>query len=141
VSETPSDYKLDVQVGFLMRRANQRHLAIFGRCLPKITPMQFATCAKLHELGSVSQNDLGRQTSMDSATIKGVVDRLVRNGLVETSRDPSDQRRRLVSLTDAGSDHYVRSATVAHEISEETLAPLTAGEQRSFLALLAKLAV
>ncbi|MGZ0189210.1 MAG: MarR family winged helix-turn-helix transcriptional regulator [Alphaproteobacteria bacterium] len=141
MTKTSPDYQLDAQVGFLMRRANQRHLAIFSRRLPELTPMQFAACAKLHELGSVSQNDLGRQTAMDAATIKGVVDRLVRDGLVETRADPSDQRRLLARLTHTGSDLYVRSAQIAHGITEDTLAPLTAAEQRTFLTLLAKLAV
>ena len=39
---------------------------------------------------------------MDVATIKGVIDRLTARGLTETSPDPEDGRRLLVSLTRAG---------------------------------------
>ena len=38
---------------------------------------------------------------MDVATIKGVIDRLTARGLTETSPDPEDGRRLLVSLTRA----------------------------------------
>ena len=69
-------YSLKAQVGFNLRRANQRHVAIFARHVDGLTPTQFAALAKLHELGSLSQNKLGRLTAMDSATIKGVVERL-----------------------------------------------------------------
>ena len=41
-------------------------------------------------------------TAMDGATIKGVVDRLVRQGLVKTSPDPQDRRRLTIALSPAG---------------------------------------
>ena len=50
------DYRLEEQVGFLMRRAHQRHTAIFAaRIGPhQLTPTQFATLAKIHDEGTVS---------------------------------------------------------------------------------------
>ena len=48
----PSDsYVLERQVGFVMRRAVQRHIAIFSALIPEMTPTQFAALAKLCELG------------------------------------------------------------------------------------------
>ena len=47
---TPTDYALDEQVGFLLRRATQRHLAIFARQIPTLTSTQFAALAKLYQL-------------------------------------------------------------------------------------------
>ena len=42
-------YKLEDQVGHLMRRANQRHAAIFFEGLndQQLTPMQFAVLVKI----------------------------------------------------------------------------------------------
>ena len=128
----PEDYALDAQVGFLLRRASQRHLAIFAGGIPEVTSTQFATLAKLFGLGPTSQNALGRATAMDAATIKGVTDRLRAKGLVETTRDPDDLRRLYVELTDQG-----RSLFAA--ISAKTLSPLSEEEQRLFLSLLARL--
>ena len=50
------------------------------RVIPEVTTTQFAALAKLAEQGPLSQNQLGRATAMDAATIKGVVGRLVRGG-------------------------------------------------------------
>lgn len=133
-------YRLDDQVGFRMRQANQRHLAIFSRHIPDLTPMQFAALAKLSELKRISQNDLGRQTAMDAATMKGVIDRLAKKGLVAGRADPGDRRRRLLTLTPAGAAAYAAHAPAALAITAETLAPLTEPERRRFLKLLAKLA-
>jgi DNA-binding MarR family transcriptional regulator len=138
-AEAPG-YRLDEQVGFLLRRAAQRHVAIFAaRMGEDITPTQWAALAKLHELGPTSQNLLGRNTAMDGATIKGVVDRLIARRLIETGADPGDARRRVVALTDAGRRLVQRSLAAAVAASEETLAPLDTAERAALLALLRRL--
>lgn len=139
MTDNSRTYELDAQVGFLLRQANQRHLAIFGRRIPELTPMQFATLAKLGEQGAVSQNELGRQTAMDAATMKGVIDRLGKKGLVGTRPDPDDQRRLLVEATVEGRALFDRLSREGHRISAETLEPLTESERQQFLALLRKL--
>lgn len=135
----PCDYRLDDQVGFLLRKATQRHLTIFAGLIPALTPTQFAVLAKLCELGPVSQNALGRQTAMDAATVKGVVDRLRHKGLVASTRDPDDQRRILLAATEAGRAAFDTLRDHAHRITAETLAPLGPAERRSFLSMLARL--
>lgn len=133
-------YVLDAQVGFLLRQVMQRHTIIFGaRMAEDLTSTQWAALAKLAEKGPCSQNLLGRLTAMDAATIKGVVDRLVKRGLVETRPDPEDGRRLMVALTGQGTELTVRAAPVALEITEETLAPLDATERSQLLALLSRL--
>lgn len=124
----------------MLRRASQRHLSIFAEKIPDLTPTQFAALARLVELGSVSQNELGRQTAMDAATIKGVVDRLKARGLAATTPDPVDQRRLLVNATPDGDTLFAAIAEAAAAITEQTLAPLNRKERAQFLALLKKLA-
>jgi DNA-binding MarR family transcriptional regulator len=138
-TDPPPSYRLDEQVGFLLRRANQRHLSIYGHTIPDLTPMQFATLAKLVEAGALSQNALGRLTAMDAATIKGVVDRLGKRALVMTENDNTDRRRTIVSLTPAGRQLITGLLHTAHDISAETMHPLTDSEQAIFLHLLRKL--
>ena len=67
-----------------------------------MTPTQFAALAKLDDLGSVSQNQLGRLTRMDPATISGVVGRLIARGSCASRRHASDARLVLLALTPAG---------------------------------------
>src|SRR6202051_2061499 len=96
-------YVRDEQIGFILRQVWQRHAAIFAREIGvNLTSPQWAVLSKLAETGPCSQNQLGRLTAMDVATIKGVIDRLTARGLTETSADPQDGRRLLVSLTRAG---------------------------------------
>jgi MarR family transcriptional regulator, lower aerobic nicotinate degradation pathway regulator len=133
-------YTLNDQVGFVLRQVNQRHTLIFANCMGHdLTPTQWAALAKLFEAGACSQNLLGRLTAMDAATIKGVVDRLVRRKLAGTCPDPANRRRRLVDLTSHGRELVRQLISPAHQITEETLAPLSAGERETFLTLLKKL--
>ena len=134
------EYRLDEQVGYLLRRAQQRHLSIFSALLPDLTPTQFATLAKLAETGALSQNELGRQASMDAATIKGVVDRLRKRGLVTTSRDARDQRRIYLELSAEGERQYRAAALRAAEITARTVSGLTPAEHEQLINLLKKLA-
>ena len=138
--EPPSDYIVDSQVGFLMRVAMQRHTSIFmANMIEDLTQTQFAVMAKLHEVGPSSQNHLGRLVYLDAATIKGVVDRLGLRGFVTTGSDPTDRRRRAVSLTDKGTKVMDAAIRVASKISTKTLRPLTAEEQRTLTRLLKKI--
>jgi DNA-binding MarR family transcriptional regulator len=68
-----------------------------------------------------------------------VIDRLTARGLTETSPDPADGRRLLVSLTRAGQQTAEKSAPNALAISKETLAPLDAKERETLVALLSRL--
>lgn len=132
-------YRLDEQIGYVLRRVTQRHLAIFAAAIPEVTTTQFAVLARLAEIGPQSQNHLGRATAMDAATIKGVVDRLAKLGYVETRADPADRRRLTVSLTEAGERLFAERAATALAVSADTLAPLSEDEARILKQLLTKL--
>src|SRR5579863_5829241 len=133
------EYVLDEQIGFVLRLTQQRHTTIFASLMIEgLTPTQWAALAKLKEIGPSSQNLLGRLTAMDGATIKGVIDRLTKRGFTSTKPDPSDRRRLLVALTGRGEGVYERAKSIAKDITEKTLAPLSASERAELLALLAK---
>ncbi len=138
---TRDPYTLDDQVGFILRQASQRHTAIFAaRMVHGLSPRQFAAMAKLAEVGATSQNRLGRLVAMDVATVKGVVDRLRKRGLIAAMHDPQDRRRVILDLTDEGRRAVAESIEAGREITEATLAPLTPEERETFIALLRKLA-
>lgn len=133
-------YVLDDQVGFQLRVAMQKHTAIFMSQIPEgLTQTQFASLAKLYEVGPCSQNHLGRLIYLDAATIKGVVDRLEARGFVAICDDPRDKRRRALTLTDRGRAVTEAAIKIAADITAETLAPLSADEQRALARLLRKL--
>jgi MarR family transcriptional regulator, lower aerobic nicotinate degradation pathway regulator len=134
-------YVLDQQVGHLLRRASQRHTALFARRFAAfdLTPLQFAVLMKLRESGPLSQNLLGRLTAMDPNTVQGVILRLLRRRLVTRSGSPEDKRRKLLALTAEGRNLAEKLVAEGEAISEETLAPLSSAQRRQFLALLARL--
>ncbi len=134
-------YVVEDQVGFLLRRAHQRHAALFqeGMDEAELTPMQFTALIKTVELGRVTQNQLGRLAAMDPATIQGVVRRLIARGLVCRAPDPMDRRTAVLTPTAAGVALAVRAVASARRITEATLRPLDGEEQRQLLALLRKL--
>lgn len=133
------DYRLDDQIGYILRRVTQRHLAIFAAAIPEVTTTQFAVLARLAEIGPVSQNHLGRAAAMDAATIKGVVDRLAKLGLVATTADPADRRRLTVSLTEAGTALFATRIDTALAVSADTVAPLAPEEAAALKELLLRL--
>ena len=135
-------YRLEDQVGLYLRRAGQRHAAIFAEHMgDDLTPTQWAALVKLAELHSVSQNLLGRETAMDAATIKGVVDRLCKRGLLATAPRP---RRR---AADAGVDHAERGCArwsaawpLQPPSPRKRCSRSIRGEQRMLLDLLRRIA-
>jgi DNA-binding MarR family transcriptional regulator len=132
-------YHLEEQIGFKLRLANQKHLELFARMMPDVTPTQFAILARLRETGALSQNHLGRLVGMDAATTKGVVDRLKAKGYVARTRSTTDVRRMDISLTDAGHAFIEGAFETAKEITEATLKNLTPRERERLLALLDKM--
>lgn len=76
---------------------------------------------------------------MDVATIKGVVDRLVKRGLVATADDPGDGRRSVITLTPGGTALVGRAKPIATAISTETLNGLSLAERRTLIDLLRKI--
>lgn len=134
------DYQVDQQIGFFLRQANQRHVAIFTSLIgDRLTTTQWAALTKLRQIQPCSQNQLGRETAMDVATIKGVVDRMVKRGFIRTEPDPNDGRRLVLSLTESGQAVIENNLAAAVEVTEKTLEPLTSGERMMLLELIRKI--
>lgn len=141
-SPASRQYRIEEQVGYLLRRAHQRASAIFQVSIgdPNITPTQYSSLVKLNEYTELSQNLLGRLVGMDKATMQGVVRRLKERGLVDSRPDPGDARRTLLSLTTEGQRLVNKLLINGPAVSRETMKPLTAQEQRQLLELLSKIA-
>ncbi len=143
MTDMPTDdtapYRLDDQIGFKLRLANQKHLELFARMMPEVTPTQFAVLARLLAEATISQNQLGRLVGMDAATTKGVVDRLRAKGLIQRHKSTSDMRRLDISLTDAGRAFAAGAVQQAAQISAATTRNLTRREADRLLELLDKL--
>jgi DNA-binding MarR family transcriptional regulator len=136
-----ADYVLEAQVGHLLRRAYQRHLALFQGIMGEDGPtsVQFATLVTLWQQGPLSQNLLGRLLAMDPPTVKGVVTRLMARGLVVREKDATDARLLRVALTPAALAALPGWVEKARAITAATLAPLSAPDAARLTALLRRL--
>jgi DNA-binding MarR family transcriptional regulator len=141
VIDSLADFSVEDHVGFLLRRAHQRHVALFTTSLAHadLTPMQFTALFKTVQLGRITQNHLGRLAAMDPATIQGVVRRLIARGLIQRGRDPMDRRTAVLEPTEAGAALIRRAIPCAQRSHEAALAPLSPPEQAQVLALLRKM--
>ena len=135
------DYRLDQQIGFLLRRAHQYASEVFQSKIGNrnLTPQQFSVLVTLLEQRELAQTRLGGMVAMDPATVLGVVQRLAQRGLVAVRTDPDDGRRRLVQLTHDGHELARELVTIGPAISNETLEGLSEAEQRDLLRLLDRL--
>jgi DNA-binding MarR family transcriptional regulator len=106
--------------------------------MPLEARSDFAVLAALEEYGELSQADLGRRLSLDRNNVNGIVTRLERTGLIERGADPSDRRRNIVVITEAGLAHLGRLQALATEVQDELLATLDAADREHLRALLAK---
>lgn len=135
-------YRLDASAGHMLRRAHQRYQAMFQGCADGLglTGPQFAALLRLAEQGRATQNHLGRLAAMDSATVQGVVRRLVARGLVDVCADPLDRRSRILSITPKGETLLRAAQEAGRRAHEAVLAPLSPAERAQLLALLQRVA-
>src|SRR4051794_11030393 len=137
-----NNYHVTEQVGHLLRKAYQRHLSIFQNNAsdPDLTSVQFVTLCALHDLGPSSQVELVKATSVDQATIRGIVERLKARGLIDLSKDEADGRKVVISLLPKGEALLQDMYPKAYLISEKTVANLNPAERIALLYLLRKIA-
>ena len=114
--------------------ANVRNVGAIG-----ITRSQWTTILVVAKRPGATQREVAEALEMSEASAGRVIDRLCARGLTETSPDPEDGRRLLVSRTRTGQQLADKVAPNALAISRETLAPLDAKEREMLVALLNKL--
>lgn len=127
-------------LGQLLRLAYQRYTSLFTPAFNNdLTPTQWSLMVKLMELGSCSQNQLGREISLDVATTKGVVDRLVARQLIAAQPDPTDARRRVLVVTEEGQTLVRDRLCQAKSVTDALLEPLNEDERKQLQKLLQRL--
>ncbi|MEK6347644.1 MAG: MarR family winged helix-turn-helix transcriptional regulator [Burkholderia sp.] len=134
-------YDFHDQIGHLLRRAYQRHVAIFQEAIPDsdLTAAQFVTLCTVKEKKGCSLNDIVKTTAIDQATIRGVVERLKARSLIEVLPDPSDGRKLMVRATASGMALIDRTVPFAKQVTERTYGALNVGERVALQYLLDKM--
>jgi DNA-binding MarR family transcriptional regulator len=94
--------------------------------------------AYLRDHPSASQQVMTEDLSMDSNTGVLVLNDLEDLEFVERRRDPSDRRRHIVDITDAGLEALERAEVAQGSIEDEILGGLSDAERVTFRGLLVK---
>ncbi|TWJ14193.1 MarR family winged helix-turn-helix transcriptional regulator [Geobacter argillaceus] len=119
---------------FLVAKAHQRsqgvlkgHLQPFG-----LTPMQCLFMESLWEEDGLSVGEIGRRIALDTATLAGILDRMVTAGWVRREPDPLDGRVARVYLTEKAQAAITDLAAVIERTNNELLTNLHVEEKLLF---------
>jgi DNA-binding MarR family transcriptional regulator len=83
-----------------------------------LTYPQYLVMLVLWERDGASIGEIGQRVCLDSGTLSPLVRRLEKAGLVERRREPTDERRVTVHLTDSGRDLQSRARRVPSLLAE-----------------------
>jgi|SRR5699024_4640664 len=141
LTDSDQDYDVTEQIGHLLRRATQRHTAIFQKHIgnSQLTTIQFVTLCTLYERGPSSQVELVDATAVDQATIRGIIKRLKDRGLALISTSLEDRRKVIISISPEGATLIEETIPKARYISELTMERLNPAERIAIIYLLKKL--
>jgi DNA-binding MarR family transcriptional regulator len=132
--------KLDLQLCFALYSSNNLMSRLYRPLLEPLglTYPQYVAMMALWETSPQTVGALGRRLSLDSGTLTPLFKRLESAGLVVRERDPADQRRVLVALTNAGAALKAKAADIPWTMLCQL--PLPADEAASLKVVLARLA-
>jgi DNA-binding MarR family transcriptional regulator len=87
----------------------------------------------------ISQTEAGRAQNKDRAAMVRIVDHLEWSGLLKRSRDPTERRRHMLTLTQRGRMEIKRYMAIAEAYDRGFFSVLTQAEQRSLARIVRKL--
>jgi DNA-binding MarR family transcriptional regulator len=117
------------------RHVRSRLRSRFGITLPRFDLM---SQLERHAEG-LKMNELSRRMMVTGGNVTGIVDQLVKEGLVERVVEPADRRAFRVRLTRAGDKAFAEMARAHEEWVVELLARLGRRDSDALMQLLARL--
>jgi DNA-binding MarR family transcriptional regulator len=117
------------------RHVRSRLRSRFGITLPRF---DLLSQLERHPQG-LKMNELSRLLMVTGGNVTGIVDQLVKEGLVERVDDAADRRAWRVRLTRAGDKAFAEMAREHEQWVVELLSGLTRRESDSLMQLLARL--
>jgi DNA-binding MarR family transcriptional regulator len=116
-------------IGYLIRRAQQRHVAVWlDEVSSETTSVQYAAMAVLERTPGMSQRELGDELDLDRSTINDLVLRLEKRGLIERAQASDDKRRKVLELTPAGKREFTSLQPAVARVQEILTGDLTASD-------------
>ncbi|TQL18974.1 alpha/beta fold hydrolase [Streptomyces sp. SLBN-134] len=127
--------------GYLARRMYQAYLAAWLHSVDaSLTGPQFAVLQITGENPGSDQGSIASLAALDTSTMADVARRLENRGLLARTPSPSDARRKLLDLTDAGRATVHDANLRARRLDEELLRPIPPEQRDEVLRHLSTLA-
>jgi DNA-binding MarR family transcriptional regulator len=127
---------------FLLKRLGYaaKERAMYAYEATGLHPYHYAILIVLSEASAETQGSIADTLGYDRGQLVRLLDELEERGLVERRRDREDRRRHLVRLTADGKRMLRRLRTVAKQLEDEFLEPLSDEERATLHTLLLRLA-
>jgi DNA-binding MarR family transcriptional regulator len=127
--------------GHLIRRIHQVSTAYFAEeCGGDITAVQYAALVAIGAHPGVDATRLSEIIYFDRSTIGDVLDRMEGKGWIRRESAPTDRRVKRLTLSPSARQVLQRVEPGIRRVQERLLAPLTAAEGATLVALLARMA-
>lgn len=134
---------LDRAIAYIIHRTSRLlrfHLARFFRHMDTpISPEHWFLLFRLYERPGQAQSELADRDLQDHPNITRLIDGLDQHGLVQRLPDPTDRRRTLVSLTEAGTQ--LMDSLMPHVVAERQriFRGLSSAELETLVVILRKI--
>ena len=132
---------MNVQPGYLIRRAHQKASAAFESAMADldITAVQFSALVVIKERPDIEATRVSEIVSFDRTTIGHVLGRLERKKLIVRTGGTVDRRTKHLRITLKG-ERAIRDASArVGKVAQMILRPFSISERANLLRLLAKL--
>lgn len=126
---TPDENCCVDEVGEMVQKL-VRMFQLFERDQIKVHGFTSSQCYSLLEIlksGSLTMNELSDRMNLDSSTMTRVIDKLVRDELINRERDEADRRIVLVALTEKGKEAALMLNSSVNEYYKKITANLPEG--------------
>ena len=127
--------------GHLIRRLHQVSTAYFAEeCGGELTAVQYAALVAIDSHPGIDATRLSEIIYFDRSTIGDVLDRIESKGWIRREYTSSDRRIKRLELSSLGQEVLQHVEPGIRRVQDRLLAPLTAGEARTLVRLLGKMA-
>ncbi|MGH3762162.1 MarR family winged helix-turn-helix transcriptional regulator [Actinophytocola sp.] len=136
--ETGNQLSFETGTGYLLARlgslAERSWIGMLRR--HNLTPTQHAVLRALRERGPLGQQALSRLVAVDPRNVVPILDGLADQHMIDRHVDPSDRRRRVITLTGTGRSAADELAKSAADIEADFLRGLGPADQAALNRLL-----
>jgi DNA-binding MarR family transcriptional regulator len=112
----------------------ERRLAVHGVALG-----QFPLLLVLWEEEGLTQSEIARRLTFEQPTVANTLKRMLRDGLVKTTRAPNNRKQVLIFLTEKGHHLRERLTAEARAVNAEAATALTSEEMDGLQKVIKKL--